>query len=71
MNAPRDNRAPAAPVIPGVEEPGQPDPNVDNPYRSPLEPTPNDPFVIPDDANPMPVQNPTPGGVPPAPASDE
>ncbi len=71
MSAPRTEPIRDEPLIPGVAEPGQPDPNVDNPYPSPLEPTPNDPFAIPDDANPMPVQNPTPGGVPPAPASDE
>lgn len=46
------------------------DPNLDNPNRSPLEPGPNDPFVIPEGADETPVQDPTPGGVPPAPVTD-
>jgi hypothetical protein len=51
--------------------PGTDDPNIQNPNVSPLEPTPHDPFVIWADDNPMPVENPTPGGVPPAPATDQ
>ena len=54
-----------------VIEPPAENPNFENPNVSPLEPTPNDPFVIWADDNPMPVQNPTPGGVPPAPATDQ
>jgi hypothetical protein len=55
---------------PGVL-PATDDPNIENPNVSPLEPTPNDPFTLWADDNPMPVENPTPGGVPPAPATDQ
>jgi len=70
MHAPR-RPAPDTPEGIGAARGPDPDPNLDNPNRSPLEPSLHDPFVITEAENPMPVQNPTPGGVPPAPVTDE
>jgi len=59
------------PINPALIEKEREDPNLNNPNRAPLEPDAHDPFATPIGADDMPVQHPTPGGVPPAPVTDQ